>query len=88
MYIELKLLGVSFLLLISHAINHFGTTSTTYSKISIVVEDKTTQTGVKVGTQTHTITNTNAIKLYKFLNNHPDNKDVLQNEDGSSMDGT
>ena len=40
----------------------------------------------KIGTQTHTITNANAIKMIQeFLNNHPDNKYLLENEDGSSM---
>ena len=44
---------------------------------------------VKTGTQTHTITNTNAIKtIQEFLNNHPDNKYLLENEDGSSMTET
>ena len=41
----------------------------------------------KTGTQTHTITNANAIKnIQEFLNNHPDNTYLLQNEDGTSMD--
>jgi hypothetical protein len=43
----------------------------------------------KTGTQTHTITNTNAIKtIQEYLNNHPDNKYLLENEDGSSMTET
>ena len=42
---------------------------------------------VKSGTQTHTITNANAIKtILECLNSHPDNKYLLENEDGSSMD--
>ena len=44
---------------------------------------------VKIGTQTHTIKNENAIKtVYEFLNNHPDNKYLLENDDGSSMTET
>ena len=43
----------------------------------------------KVGTQTHTITNTNAIKtIQEFLHNHPVNKYLLENDDGSSMTET
>ena len=41
----------------------------------------------KTGTQTHIITNSYAIKtIQEFLNNHPDNTYLLQNEDGTSMD--
>ena len=40
----------------------------------------------KSRTQTHTITKANVIKtIQEFWNNHPDNKYLLQNEDGSSM---
>ena len=43
----------------------------------------------KAGTQTHTITKRNAIKtIQEYLNNHPDNKYLLENDDRSSMTET